>query len=235
MCKSILSPCLLVLCVLAILPTDARTQIGSERLTGFLNKQEYKIYFWFDSLSGNPYDLNCPAHFRAMRLAPQTAGIGLDSTFLLRSHLQTSDTVIYYFVPTAEDETSDLTIPGQTIRRLSSEKPFAPTRLDALNLQQSIDTATYDLLRYNALREKAKRTTLKVEDYFGSIVFFGAAVLLFTNTNENGEVSGDVTALGAMATAGGIYAAYRTMTKLGRYNDIKREIAQLEIKLSAKF
>jgi hypothetical protein len=225
----------LVLCALAILSTDAGAQIGSERLTGFLNKQPYKIYFWFDSLGGNPYDLNCPPHFRTIRLAPQSLGSGVDSTFLLRSHLQSSDTVIYYFVPTLADESSDLLIPGQTIRLLSSEKPFAPTRLDALNLQQAIDTATYDLLRYNALQEKAKRSTLKVEDYFGSILFFGAAVLLFTNTNENGKVSGDVTALGAMATAGGIYAAYRTMTKLGRYNEIKREIAQLEITLSAKF
>lgn len=226
---------MLTLLLLAILSSATYAQIGAERLTGFLNKQPYKVYFWFDSLGGNPYDLKCPPHFRTIRLDPQTPGIGIDSTFLLRSHLQSSDTVIYYFVPTAEDELSDLTIPGQTIRRLSSEKPFAPTRLDALNLQQSIDTASFDLLRYNALNEKAKRSTLKVEDYFTSILFFGAAVLLFTNTNENGKVEGDVTALGAMATAGGIYAAYRTMTKLGHYNKMKREIAQLQIRLSAKF
>lgn len=226
---------LLLLLTIAVLATSAHSQISMDRFTGFLNNQPYKIYFWFDSLGGNPYDLSCPQHFRTIRMVPQTPGIGTDSTFLLRTNFQSREKLVYYYVPAAEDENCDLTIPGQTVRLLSSDKPFAPSRLDALQLQQQIDTATSDLVRYNSLVEKAKKNKLRLDDYLVSFVFVATSAALFAHTDVNGKVSGGSIALGSLVGAGGIYAFGRTMSKLGHYGDIKREIQQLELSFSTKF
>ncbi len=226
---------LLVFLALSLFASTANAQIDPDRFTKFLDKQPYKIYFWFDSLGGNPYDLTCPKHFQPIRLVPQSPGISTDTAFVVQSNLQSKAQVLYYFVPSQQDQQSDLILPAQTMRTFSTEKPYAPSRNDALILQQYIDTTSTDVARYNQLLEKARRTKANSIDYMSVGLFFLTSVGLFANTDFNGEISGGTAAFGGIVMAGGVWAFINTLSKTSRYDNIMKEVRQLELSLNLKF
>ncbi len=225
----------LLLLALSLFASTADAQIDPDRFTKFLDKQPYKIYFWLDSLGGNPYDLNCPTHFQPIRLVPQSPGKSTDTAFLVQSNLQSKAQVIYYFVPSQDDQLSDLVLPAKINQTFSTEKPYAPNRTDALLLQQYIDTTSADVARYNQLLEKARRTKANSIDYMSVGLFFITSVGLFANTDFNGEISGGTAAFGGLVMAGGVWAFINTLSKTSRYDNIMKEVRQLEVSLNLKF
>jgi hypothetical protein len=226
---------ILVVAFLTICAGTASSQISTERLTAYLRNQPNRVLFWLDSLSGNPYDLNYPPHFRSVRLVLQTQGTGIDTTILLRSHLQRADTVIYYFVPSRNDEFSDLVSPENQIRVFSNEKPFAPTRQDAQLLQTALDSTTQDLARYNALLEQKKRSHVKADDIGISVLFAVAAVVSFFEGSGEGDGADNLMILGVGASLVSGYTISQTIRKAQRLHTVKHEMASLEISLNAKF